>query len=179
MGDDFFAYLQQLELMAFFSGYPLVYSVIHFIAGKTSLKNNFTRHIPGLLPLAYALTGTLYLALQLKNLYPDYSLENIKLATQLPLLMIWGILSILFWIPVLGRKPVWSLLHSLVFFFFLLKDLILHAFQSSADKNVVRNEMKIYTDSLLLNLGALILVFLISFLISRIKRQNKSLPAGK
>jgi hypothetical protein len=174
MDNSFFAYLQQLELMAFFSGYPLLYAVILFIAGNQQSKNNFKSRIVSLLPFAYALVGTLYLGLQIKNLYPDYSIENIKLTMQQPWLITWGILSILFWIPALGKKPVLSLIHSLVFFFFLVRDLVMHSFQSSADKSVVRNDMKIYTDSLLLNMGAFAFIVLLSFLFARYKKRLRS-----
>ena len=119
-----------------------------------------------LLPFSYALLGTLYLGLQLKNLYPDYSLENMKLTMQDPYLKIWGLLVMLFWIPALRKKPVLSLLHSLVFFFFLIRDLFLNFFHST-DKNVLRNDMKIYTDSLLLNACAFSAIILIYFLISK------------
>jgi len=174
MDSGFFAYLQQLELMAFFSGYPLLYAIILLMAGNQSSKNKVRDRVVPLLPFSYALVGTLYFGLQLKNLYPDYSFENIKLSMQLPWLVGWGLLSTLFWIPVLARKPVWSLAHSLIFFFFLTRDLFIHAFQSSADKNVVRNDMKIYTDSILLNLGSLFLVTLISMLIAHLKKHERS-----
>ena len=172
MDNSFFAYLQQLELMAFFSGYPLLYAVILFIAGNQPAKNKFKRKIYSLLPFAYALTGTLYLGLQLKNLYPDYSIENIHLAIQQPYLVCWGLLSILFWVPVLAKKPVLSLLHSLVFFFFIARDLVLHRFQSSVDKTMVRNDMKIYTDSILLNMGTLIVVVSIALVISWFRKMK-------
>jgi len=174
MDDIFFAYLQRLELMAFFSGYPLLYAVTLFIAENQQLKNNFKSRIVSLLPFAYALVGTLYLGLQLKNLYPDYSIENIKLTMQQPYLKIWGLLAILFWIPAIAKKPILSLLHSLVFFFFLVRDLFLQLSASSADKNIVRNDMKIYTDSLLLNLGAFALIVLLSFLFTHYKKRLRS-----
>lgn len=174
MDSNFFEYLQQLELLAFFSGYPLIYAVTLFIAGNQQLKNNFKNRIVSLLPFAYALVGTLYLGLQLKNLYPDYSIENIKLTIQHPYLIIWGLLSILFWIPALGKKKVLSLIHSLVFFFFLVRDLFLQLSASSADKNIVRNDMKIYTTSLLLNLAAIALIVLLSFLYTHYKKRLRS-----
>lgn len=174
MDDIFFAYLQRLELMAFFSGYPLLYAVTLFIAENQQLKNNFKSRIVSLLPFAYALVGTLYLGLQLKILYPDYSIENIKLTMQQPYLKIWGLLAILFWIPAIAKKPILSLLHSLVFFFFLVRDLFLQLSASSADKNIVRNDMKIYTDSLLLNLGAFALIVLLSFLFTHYKKRLRS-----
>ena len=79
MDNSFFAYLQQLELIAFFSGYPLVYAIILFFTGKPGAVQGFRGRIFKLLPFAYALTGTLYLGLQLRNLYPDYTIENFQI----------------------------------------------------------------------------------------------------
>src|ERR1043165_5803649 len=101
MNESFFGYLQRLEMMAFFSGYPLIYAIAFFIAGNKPSKTSIKRKIVSLLPFAYALVGTLFLGLQLNKLYPDYSFENIKLTTEEPFLKIWGLLSLLFWIPAL------------------------------------------------------------------------------
>ena len=169
MDNSFLAYPQKLELLAFFSGYPLIYAIIFFIGGNQESKNNLKSRSVSLLPFAYALVGTLYLGLQLRNLYPDYSLENIKLTIQQPYLITWGVLSILFWIPAFGRKTVLSLLHSLVFFFFVIRDLFLQL-SGSIDEDIVRNDMKIYTASLLLNLAAIALLSLLSFLYTRYKK---------
>ena len=171
MGSNFFAYLQQLELMAFFSGYPMLYAFIFFIAGNKQSRNNFKTRIVSVLPYVYPLLGTLYLGLQLKNLYPDYSFENIKLSMQQPWLIIWGLLSILFWIPALGKKIYLSLIHSLVFFFFLVRDLFLQLSASAVDKSIVKNDMNVYTNSLLLNFGAFIIIVLLSFLFTRYKKE--------
>ena len=173
MDNSFFAYLQQLELMAFFSGYPLIYTVTLVIAGNQQLKDNFKMRMVSLLPFAYALIGTLYAGLQLKNLYPDYSIEHMKLAIQQPFLVTWGLLSILFWIPTLAKKAVLSLLHSLVIFFLLVRDLLLQL-SAASDRDVVRNDMKIYTLSLLLNLGTVALLVLLSFLYTRYKNRSGS-----
>jgi len=171
MGNSFFAYLQQLEMMAFFSGYPLVYAVIIYFAGIKGPGNNFKARIVSVLPYAYALIGTLYLGLQLKKLYFNYSTGNIKQMMHLPWLMAWALLSILFWIPAVSRKKMLSLLHSLVFFFFLLKDIILQ-FASTTDENILKNDMRIYTISLLLNTGSFVLMLLLSLLISLNKNKN-------
>ncbi len=169
----FFAYLQQLELIAFFSGYPLLYALVLSIAGKQSVRNHFKKRLVAVLPFAYALVATLYIGLQLKNLYPDYSLENIQELFAQPFLKIWGILAFLFWIPALSKRPVFSLLHSLVFFFLLLKDLIIHS-ASDGDRLVIKNDMKVYTDSLLLNSCSFIAIFLISFIFLQLKDKNKN-----
>ena len=157
MNDTFFAYLQQLELIAFFSGYPLIYALVVFIAGSNRLKSDFRNRMISFLPFSYALVGTLFLGLQLSNLYPDYSFENIKLTFKDPYFKIWGMLSLLFWIPLVSKKPVLSLVHSLFFFFLFAKDLFIHVINET-DQSLFRNEMKIYTDSLLLNSFCLLLI---------------------
>jgi hypothetical protein len=173
MDDTFFAYLQRLELMAFFTGYPLFYALIRLLAGNSAIKNEFRNRLVRCLPIAYALVGTLYLGLQLKNLYPDYSIANLKLAMQHPYLKIWALLSLLFWISALRKKPALSLLHSLVFFFFLLKDIFDQSYSASADKSVVRNDMKLYTDSLLLNLAAYAVIFTLSYLFRHFNKRTR------
>ncbi|MFA6946555.1 MAG: hypothetical protein WC220_11705 [Pedobacter sp.] len=171
MDNSFFAYIQELELIAFFSGYPLVYAFILFIGGDLPLKNDFKSRLVHLLPFGYALAGTLYLGLQLRNLYPDYSFENIHQSVQNPYLTIWGLLSIFFWIPAPGKRPAFSLMHSLVIFYLLLKNIFIQLTAVSTDMDVVRNDMKIYTISLLLNLGSFALIVLLSILYTRfIKR---------
>jgi hypothetical protein len=168
MDNSFFAYLQRLEVIAFFSGYPLLYAVATYFAGKQLIKK-----IPGpvlisLLPLGYALIGTLYLGLQAKNLYPDYSMENIRQSVMYnPFLQVWALLAILFWIPALAKKTVLSLLHSLVFFFLLVYNIVTQFILPSSGNSMVRNDMKLYTMSLLLNLGALLFILLVYSLVHR------------
>ena len=169
MDNSFFAYLQQLELMAFFSGYPLLYAVVFFMAGNKQSRNNFKKRLISLLPYVYPVVGTLYLGLQLKNLYPDYSFENIKQTMHHPWLITWGLLSILFWIPVLGKKTFLSLIHSLIFFFFLARDLFLQL-SASSDNSIIKNDMNVYSNSFLLNTGVFIFILLLSFLFSLYKK---------
>lgn len=164
MGDNFFVYLERLELMIFFSGYPLIYMLVHVLADTGWAKKLLKKDITGVLPYAYALVGVLYLGLQLKNLYPDYSFEHISIAAESPLLKIWGLLALLFFLPFFAQKPFYSLMHSLVFFFFLLRDLWLNIFQKS-DGTALKNDMNIYTYSLLINLAAFIVVILVYLLI--------------
>ncbi len=172
MDSSFFDYLERLELMGFFSAYPLVFAVVVVLAAN--LKKEISKKIPFLLPYAYALVGTFYLGMQLKNLYPDYSLAHIKESVQQPFLKIWALLSLLFWLPVLAKKPWWSFFHSLVFLYFLLRDLLQQSTHSFADRNIVRNEMKVYTDSLLLNAGTFLLVLLIFLLLNWYKKTKES-----
>lgn len=165
------AYLQQMEAMAFFTGFPLMYIFVLFVVGSEKIKNGIQRNLVEGLPYAYALVGLLYGGLQLRNWYPDYSLVHIAQSLKLPYLVLWGLSSVLFWIPIFRKITVLPLLHSLVFFFFLAKDIFLQLINSSVDKNIIRNDMKIYTDSLLLNAGVYALIMLTFFLISSVRKR--------
>jgi hypothetical protein len=172
MDNSFFAYLKQIELMVFFSGYPLVYAISVFIATLLNPGNNFSNRLVSVLPFAYALLGTLYLGFLLKILSPDYSIEHLRNTIQQPYLVGWGLLSILFWIPALAKKTVLSLLHSLIFFFILLKDLFSQVSLSS--NSIIKNDMNVYTTSILLNTGSLALMILLSYLVLRNRVSSQS-----
>lgn len=167
MDSSFFTYIQQLELLAFFSGYPLLYALVNVLAGSQKTGNIIK--IASLLPLGYAITGILYLGLQFRQLYPDYSLTHIRSSIQQPYWTVWAILSLLFLLPVFRKRPIFSLLHSLPIFFLLCRDLLFHKIEAQ-DNNVVQNDMKIYTDSLLLQFGAFLLVTLLYFFSKRLRK---------
>lgn len=169
MGNSFFKYLQQLELFGFFSGYSLLFVLILFWAGDKPLQSNFKKRLLSVLPYSYALVGTLYIALLMKNLYESHMIGNLFTNIYNPFLTAWALLSILFWIPAIGKKHFLSLLHNLVFFFLLVKDVILQIFSPEYD-DILKNDMKIYTMSLLLNLAGFIVMFLISFVVSQNKK---------
>lgn len=171
MGNEFLAYIERLELMAFFAGYPLVYAIVQVISGR-AIKTSAVSRWARLLPYGYALSGTLFFGLLLKELYPDYSVNHIAGAFQNPFLKIWGLTVLLFWLPPFSQRPVFSLLHSVVFFFFLLKDI--YAQLTSAPGNeIIQNDMKIYTDSLLLNLLSFALIVAFSLLSGRIIKRSR------
>lgn len=175
MDNSFFIYLRNLELMVFFSGYPLIYAVILFIAAGWGTRNIFVSRIGPLLPFAYALVGTLFLGFQLKKLYPDYSTANFNRVIQEPWLTIWALLSILCWLPWFARKRVLSLIHSFVFFSFLAKDIVLQLFTPSRDGNIIDNDMNVYIESLFLNLACFVVILFSYSLISLLKRRLKRL----
>ncbi|MCR8558543.1 hypothetical protein KXD93_12880 [Mucilaginibacter sp. BJC16-A38] len=141
--------------MAFFSGYALVYTGVLFLSGNKLFKSKFVDKLVLLLPYTYAFVGALFLGFQIRKLYPDYSPEHIRLLIQQSYLVIWGFLSIAFWLPVFNKRPVLSLIHSLVFFCVLAGDLFIQLTTPSADNNILKNDMKVYGASMILNLGVL------------------------
>lgn len=161
MGTNILSDIRQLEVLAFFSGYPLIYFLVRILTRNTLFKNSKRTELISILPFAYALTGTLYLGLQLENIYPDYTIENLKHHIQQSGLQIWGLLSILFWIPDIPKRQVLSLLHSLVFFLIIIKDLLFQLTGFIRDHDMIKNDMRLYTVSIFLNLATYIFLFLL------------------
>ena len=164
--------MEQLELIAFFSGYSLIYLFIHFLASARQTKNIFNERILSLLPLAYALVGLAFLGYEIKKIVVEVSIENIKTSLTGHYLLLWGLISVLFFIPILYKKPVLSFLHSLVFFFFIVKD-IFNYFFNSADLSVLKNVMNVYSKSFLLNSVSFITIVFISFFFRKLKTSEK------
>lgn len=171
MDNSFFIYLEQLELIGFFSGYLFVYLLVKFVATILMQKKIIAFNFTKLLPYSYALVGLLFLGYQLKNLYPNYSIENLNSIPQNVYLKAWALLSILFFIPALAKKPALSLLHSLVFFYFIVQHLFNYFF-NAADSATLQNYMSIYTRSLLLHAGTYIIILFIYFTITAAKRKS-------
>ena len=172
MGDDLLEYMDRLQLMAFFSGYPLVYALVMVFHGSANKPNKFAGRLVSSLPYSYALCATAYIGLFLRDCYPDYSWTNIQAQLGNPYLKIWGMTGACFWIYPLNRKPFLCLLHSLVFFFFIVRDLYIHL-TSTPIRDTIRNDMSIFTDSLLLNLLSLGVV-LCSFYLLHFYRSGNS-----
>lgn len=169
MDNGFFVYLDRLTLLVFFSGYPFLYALVSLLAGHQRSPLFLKNKRVSLLPYAYALVGLLYAGYQLKNLYPDYSPGNLKQLAD-HYLKVWALLSLVFWIPGIPQKKILSLLHSFVFFFLLIKDL----FSSTGDKESIRNDMKLYSISLLLNSLAFLFILLSSYLFSRYRQRRNT-----
>jgi hypothetical protein len=174
MVSNIFSYIQRLEMLVFFSGYPLVYCLVRFLARNAFLKDGRSAQLVSILPFAYALLGTLFLGLQLKNYYPEYTLENIGQRIQQPYLTIWAILSILFWIPAISKRKILSLFHSLIFFLIIVKDLFFQLSGFNSDRNILRNDMQLYAVSVVLNLTIYIFVVVLFFLLPFIKKRLQS-----
>ncbi|HEX6181495.1 MAG TPA: hypothetical protein VFZ47_09620 [Chitinophagaceae bacterium] len=171
MGDDFLVYMERLQLMAFFSGYPLVYALAQVFHGSANKNNKFADRLVRSLPFSYALCATAYIGLFLKDCYPDFSWTNIQAHLGSPYLQIWGMMGVCFWIYPLNRKPVFSLLHSFVFFFFIVRDLFIYL-TSAHIPDIIRNNMRIFTDSLLLNLLSLAVVLFCLYLLHAYRSKN-------
>jgi hypothetical protein len=173
MGSDIIAYIQKLELFGFFSGYCLIYTIFSSLKNGNNGKGQMLlQKLVILLPYAYALSATLYLGMIIKNISLDFSIRNFNEQFHVPFLQIPALLAVFFWLPFFSKKRVLSLLHSLIFFFFLLKDIFIQ-FNLSQGSQIIHTDMKVFTDSLLLNLITLIFVALLYFFFMYFIRSKK------
>jgi hypothetical protein len=172
---DFVTFMQRLELLAFFAGYPLLFTFVYFgsqfrLARTIGLKARHPdtmragRRIPSmfaLLPAAYGLTAGFFLIRQVFN-SNDPSIPSIIA------LKIWGCLALLFWLPTLQRNVFLSFLHGLVFFGLIVID-IFTGLSTASGRDQISNDMKILTDSLLLNTASLAITVAAVFIKSCIR----------
>jgi len=165
---------EHLEMFAFFAGYPVVFYIVYFFARKTLQRPAFKNRAIYIFPLTYALIGTLYWGLQLRNWYPDYQIKNIVGSTHYIYSKIWALLSIIFWLPFFFKRPFLSVFHSLFFFFSLLYDIFSQLVFHDQDIYTLRNEMKVYTASLLLNLSALMIISMFYLPIIYLKNKGRT-----
>ena len=170
MGIDFESYIQQLQLIGFFSGFPLIYAIVSVIAGPAEKRNEFRNNLVRFLPLSYGLAGILFLGFIFQNYDRKSWMEVMRAAGSSYLLTAFGILAIFFLLPILRRPPWLSLLHSLVFFGLFVKEIF---FQPSPDIYRRSNNMKVYTDSLILQAGCFIAILLLFYLFKAIRLKSK------
>jgi hypothetical protein len=172
MTEDFFTYLEQLELLGFFAGFPVLYALVTVFSGNPVFRKRLRVDPAGALSVTYAIVGTLYLGMQLRILYLNAQTSGYQFTGYFSLLRIWALLSVLFWLPFLRKRPGLALVHSLVFFLLLARDLVVHLLRFSDGQATIRTEMKVYTDSLLLNLGIYALVLAGWLLLRRFNKKR-------
>ena len=159
--------------MAFFSGYPLVFAFVYVTLGNKATPNSFVVRVgSSVLPYSYALVGTLFLGFQLKKIFSAYTIEHFSIPMQQPWLMLWALLAMAFWIPRMAKNTVLSLLHSLVFFLYLVWETYLKRNQPADFGNMLQNDVQVYTSSVLLNFLTLCLMLLVAFFYQKMSKRQ-------
>ncbi len=161
MENDLIVQMAKLELLVFFSGYALIFAIISLLTDIKSLKpTSLIVRLYRLLPLSYAFVGALFLGFVLKSGYENAQFSQVTHLFDVSPLQIIGLLSLLFFIPVFRKLPILSLLHSLIFFFLILKDLVLYL-KEAINTEVIKNDLNILLISISLNGCTLGVVYLL------------------
>jgi asparagine N-glycosylation enzyme membrane subunit Stt3 len=164
MDNSFVSLLQLLEILAFFSGYPMIYLLVKYLDQYQGMQR-FTQKAISILPLVYGILGILFVGLELKNLYVDFNLARFEH----PYLISWGISSLLFLFPFFSKRPYWSFWHSLIFLLILVEKIIFGDFSPEGKSQQIKNYMTIYSISLAINFVLLLLTLAASQFWRKIK----------
>jgi hypothetical protein len=146
--NDLNTYIEKLELIAFFSAFPLVYLLVQILVRdilpqKTWLSNIFKR-----LPITYALVSFLFLGMKMNQMIQSHFFY-FNYSNLISYLEIWAYSGVLFFVPSIGSKPKWSLIHSIPFISLILFD-IAAFFLKKVGNDVLQNEMRLYFTSTIL-----------------------------
>jgi hypothetical protein len=169
--NDLFTYFEKLELVAFFSGFPLLYLIARYslqVFNKTAI--NGLKAIVDKLPKAYALTSLLYVGMKINQSLPLTAL-NFNFLSAFLYYKCWAFLGLIFFHPYFSKKPFYSFFHSLVFIGLVIFDFISY-YRQQIGIEVIHNEMRLYFLSLLLNLCTLTIILLYSFFANKISKNK-------
>lgn len=166
MDNSFVGFLQLLEILAFFSGYPMVFLLVKY-AGQFSSIQKLSKKAMFLLPYSYGIIGLLFIGFQLRNAYPGFDWSRF----QHVYLIFWGILSVLFTLSVFAKQPYLSLFHSLIFLFVLFGNIIWKGGGQQITPSEIRNYMTVYSISLALNLVIVLVAITVTFFYAKMKGQ--------
>ncbi len=168
-----FTYLARLEVMIFYAGFTLVYAVVNFLAQNSFTgSKSFLANLARMLPYAYATNAVLFTGWMARKQYFGYAAGNSFFELYHPYLVVWGFLALLFWFPLFNKKPGLCFVHSFVFFYFILRD-ILYYLLGRIEGEILRNDMNILSHSMLLSGCTLAISLLVFYFFKFLIRKNR------
>ncbi|MBU3743747.1 MAG: hypothetical protein FGM61_04255 [Sediminibacterium sp.] len=157
--NDLFIYIEQVELIAFFSGLPVIWILINLLFGSKSIGIVIINRI---LPLVYGVLSVLYVGMKMDTYWTNMLAGWLFGNYWHVFLKCWAISAILFLLPIENKFfQRFSFFHALLFYTILLKDLILF-FNNALSPELISNEWKMHLISIgLTAVLATILYFLL------------------
>lgn len=159
--NDLFIYIEQVELIAFFSGFPVIWILVKLIFERKSIGAILLNR---LLPLVYGVLAILYMGMKMDayrtNLFAGWIFGNYGHI----LLKCWAISAMFFLLSSQNKFFIRVVFyHSLVFYAILMKDLVMF-FNHTLSADLISNEWKMHLLSIALTaILAIIIYFLFRF----------------
>ncbi len=144
--NNFFIYIDKLELIAFFSAFPLFYFLyISFYTKPLIVKFKWLKLLPEIISMVYATISFLYIGMKLNQLYVQIAMGPIQfeLTSCIFILKCWSIFGLLFYIKFLRTKPILALAHSSIYFIILLIDFFQY-YHHQINIEAFHNEIRLY-----------------------------------
>lgn len=169
MNQSFSIFFDRLTLVAFFSGYPIVYALAMYLIKDVNWKNPvIPQSIKSSLSLAYFVVVLLFWGMIIADMFPSITFSKIisffKDAYSWHKISLIAALVLAF--KYFKARPNYALLHSLFFLLLLLEDL-LSMLTGHMDKLTMNSEFKLYFYSILLNSIVLLSVTSIRVVLQR------------
>ncbi len=175
MFGGFTIYIEWVELESFFSGFIVIWLIAQAFGHFAILPQKLNGSIRKSLPLAYAIIGTLYLGLQLRNSWYDQTFLPLFPGYEYYFLKAWALLALLCWIPFFRKHSIFAVLHSSVYFFVMARDLVIAYTREYDDSSRTSNDWKIFAASVGLNLVLTLIILFLSHLLDFLRRRSHSM----
>lgn len=163
--NDFFIYLEKIELIAFYGGFPLFYFVIYFISTELSFRKAWLKKLPQLLPATYAFSTLLFVGMKIDQWIRNHG-AHFNFHNYLFYFQAWAFLGLLFFANYFRTKTVWVILHSIPFVALIIFDFIAY-YQGHLQVELLHNEMRLYTLSTILMLVSLLFISALHFIFKK------------
>ena len=164
----FFFIIWWIYFFIFFSGYPLLYSIIHLLAGNRKLKQLLTEKFFPLLPITYAFVSTIFwiFILMSGRMYP--AIQRIEMLTPGGFILIYSFSALLFWFRGFRQKTYISFLHSLPLFLAPFLYMLVNTFRHTVlPDNYMVNLLRIYGAGLIMYVIAIGFLYIVSRILSK------------
>lgn len=145
---NLFVFLEKLELLAFFSAFPLYYYLVNVVASEFSFQKKWILALPSSITLVYGIITLLYIGMKVNQMF-EIHLFKLEFNNTITYFKIWSSLGVLFFLPAMKVKSKWALFHSIPFTLWIVIDFILF-YRSQVSRDIINNEMRLYFTSLLL-----------------------------
>jgi hypothetical protein len=164
--NNLFTYIDKLELIAFFSAFPLFYFfLIAFYSKPLVMKFKWLKSTPEIISIVYATISLLYVGMKLNQWYEQILIGPIQydIYSYIFIVKCWSIFGLIFFFKSLRSKPMLALAHSSIYFIILLIDFFQY-YHHQYDIEAFHNEMRLYFIGLLAYLIISFVFFLATYL---------------
>jgi hypothetical protein len=149
----------------FFSGYALVYAIVHSLSNKKNPHSFIKSKVYPILSLAYAFVALSFWIFVLYNANLTFITTRVTHSILSQLIVGWSLLGLLFWVPFFRKNYALSFIHSTPFFMlpltFLIKNVYNYGILEASD---VMNMGRLYLASILIYTAVIALFLMTQFI---------------
>jgi len=163
----FFSIFWWIYFYIFFTSYPLAYLLFHLAGRNKNFNQLLAEKVYPLLPLSYATVASCFWILTLFSGRINFVFEKITPVVSSALIIVYSLSGLLFWLPVVRKKNILSLIHSLLLFLLPPLNMLSDKFKHRVvPHDYIITLLRIYTAGLLIYLIIIGFLLLIKWIIA-------------